>query len=164
MNLAIRSIEGDRGTVYSDTFWRDMHKDPKADDVLANPPFNDSDWHRSDEDMRWKYGQPPKRNANFACVQHFIHHLSPSGFADFVLANVSMSSNLSGEAERPLADHFGRGTLGCKYPVQQQCFRFLPPLVRHLWFATRGVQRRDYEARTTVRRVRVEIAWIRMKT
>ena len=64
--------------------------------MLANPPFNDSDWHRSDEDMRWKYDLPPKRNANFAWVQHFIHHLSPSRFAGFVLANGSMSSNQSG--------------------------------------------------------------------
>ena len=67
--------------------------------MLANPPFNDSDWHRSDDDVRWKYGLPPKGNANFAWVQHFIHHLSPSGFAGFVLANGSMSSNQSGEEE-----------------------------------------------------------------
>ena len=59
MNLAIRSIEGDLGPVYSDTFRRDLHKDRKADDVLANPPFNDSDWHRSDEDVRRQYDLPP---------------------------------------------------------------------------------------------------------
>ena len=93
MNLAIRGIEGDLGPVYCDTFRRDLHKDLKADDVLANPPFNDSDWHRSDEDVRWKYGLPPKGNANFASVQHFIHHLVPSGFAGFVLANGGLSSN-----------------------------------------------------------------------
>ena len=99
MNLAIRHIEGDLGPEHADTFRRDLHKDLKADYVLANPPFNDSDWHRSDEDVRWKYGVPPRGNANFAWVQHFIHHLSPDGFAGFVLANGSMSSNQSGEGE-----------------------------------------------------------------
>jgi type I restriction enzyme M protein len=67
--------------------------------VLANPPFNDSDWFRKDDDVRWQYGVPPKGNANFAWVQHFIHHLAPSGMAGFVLANGSMSSNQSGEGE-----------------------------------------------------------------
>ncbi len=99
MNLAIRGIEGDLGPEHADTFRRDLHKDLKADFVLANPPFNDSDWHRNDEDVRWKYGTPPKGNANFAWVQHFIHHLSPSGIAGFVLANGSMSSNQSGEGD-----------------------------------------------------------------
>ena len=99
MNLAIRGIEGDLGPEHADTFRRDLHKDLKADFVLANPPFNDSDWHRNDEDVRWKYGTPPKGNANFAWVQHFIHHLSPSGIAGFLLANGSMSSNQSGEGD-----------------------------------------------------------------
>ena len=73
----------------------------KADFVLANPPFNDSDWggDKLQEDVRWKYGAPPKGNANFAWVQHFVHHLSPKGRAGFVLANGSMSSNQSGEGE-----------------------------------------------------------------
>ena len=87
MNRTIRGIEGDFGLEHADTFRRDLHKDLKADDVLANPQFNDSDWHRSDEDVRWKYGLPPKGNANFAWVQHFIHLLSPSGCAGFALAN-----------------------------------------------------------------------------
>ena len=65
--------------------------------VLANPPFNDSDWFRKDDDVRWQYGVPPRGNANFAWVQHFIHHLAPHGMAGFVLANGSMSSNQSGE-------------------------------------------------------------------
>ena len=99
MNLAIRGIEGDFGPEHADTFRRDLHKDLRADFVLANPPFNDSDWHRNDEDVRWQYGVPPKGNANFAWVQHFIHHLAPSGMAGFVLANGSMSSNQSGEGD-----------------------------------------------------------------
>ncbi len=99
MNLAIRGIEADFGPEQADTFRRDLHKDLKAQFVIANPPFNDSDWHRADDDVRWAYGVPPKGNANFAWVQHFIHHLAPDGFAGFVLANGSMSSNQSGEGE-----------------------------------------------------------------
>lgn len=101
MNLAIRGIEGNLGKEHADTFHRDLHPDLKADYVLANPPFNDSDWggERLKEDKRWKYGIPPAGNANFAWVQHFIFHLAPTGYAGFVLANGSMSSNQSGEGE-----------------------------------------------------------------
>jgi len=99
MNLAIRGIEADIGPEHADTFRRDLHPDLKADFVIANPPFNDSDWFRKDDDVRWKYGTPPKGNANFAWVQHFLHHLSAKGKAGFVLANGSMSSNQSGEGE-----------------------------------------------------------------
>ncbi len=101
MNLAIRQIENNLGKEHADTFHHDLHPDLKADYVLANPPFNNSDW-RGDllkEDKRWKYGKPPESNANFAWVQHFIHHLAPTGMAGFVLANGSMSSNQSGEGE-----------------------------------------------------------------
>ncbi|MEK6708026.1 MAG: class I SAM-dependent DNA methyltransferase [Pseudomonadota bacterium] len=99
MNLAIRGIEADFGPEQADAFRRDLHKDLKAQFVIANPPFNDSDWHRMDDDVRWQYGVPPKGNANFAWVQHFIHHLAPDGYAGFVLANGSMSSNQSGEGD-----------------------------------------------------------------
>jgi type I restriction enzyme M protein len=99
MNLAIRGIEADIGPEHADTFKRDVHPDLKADFIIANPPFNDSDWARRDDDVRWKYGVPPKGNANFAWVQHFIHHLAPNGKAGFVLANGSMSSAQSGEGE-----------------------------------------------------------------
>ena len=101
MNLAIRGIDGDLAKENADTFRRDLHKDLKADFVLANPPFNDSDWggDKLQDDVRWAYGSPPKGNANFAWVQHFVHHLSPKGRAGFVLANGSMSSNQSGEGE-----------------------------------------------------------------
>jgi type I restriction enzyme M protein len=99
MNLAIRGIEANLGPHNADSFHNDLHPDLKADFVLANPPFNDSDWggERLREDVRWKYGVPPPGNANFAWVQHFIHHLGPQGIAGFVLANGSMSSNQSGE-------------------------------------------------------------------
>jgi type I restriction enzyme M protein len=99
MNLAIRGIDAQIG--HGDAFHNDRHPDLKADYVLANPPFNDSDW-RGDllrGDKRWVYGDPPASNANFAWVQHFIHHLAPTGIAGFVLANGSMSSNQSGEGE-----------------------------------------------------------------
>lgn len=99
MNLAIRGVEADFGPEHADTFRRDLHPDLRADYVLANPPFNDSDWFRKDDDVRWQFGVPPKGNANFAWVQHFIHHLAPTGMAGFVLANGSMSSNQSGEGE-----------------------------------------------------------------
>jgi type I restriction enzyme M protein len=101
MNLAIRGIDSDLGTEHANSFHQDLHKDLKADFVLANPPFNDSDWggDRLQEDVRWKYGAPPTGNANFAWVQHFIHHLAPHGIAGFVLANGSMSSNQSGEGD-----------------------------------------------------------------
>ena len=101
MNLAIRGIEANLGPQHADSFHNDLHKDLKADFILANPPFNMSDWggERLHDDVRWKYGVPPVGNANFAWVQHMIHHLSPTGIAGFVLANGSMSSNQSGEGE-----------------------------------------------------------------
>jgi type I restriction enzyme M protein len=101
MNLAIRGIDGNLGKEHADSFHRDLHPDLKADYVLANPPFNDSDWRGESlrDDRRWQFGKPPASNANFAWVQHFIYHLAPSGLAGFVLANGSMSSNQSGEGE-----------------------------------------------------------------
>ena len=99
MNLAIRGIEAN--IAHGDTFHNDRHPDLKADYILANPPFNMKDWggDRLREDKRWKFGTPPVRNANFAWVQHIIHHLAPTGLAGFVLANGSMSSSQSGEGE-----------------------------------------------------------------
>jgi type I restriction enzyme M protein len=101
MNLAIRGIDANLGNEHADSFHHDLHPDLKADYVLANPPFNDSDWRGEllKSDKRWKFGIPPAGNANFAWVQHFIHHLAPTGLAGFVLANGSMSSNQSGEGE-----------------------------------------------------------------
>ena len=99
MNLAIRGIEGQ--IEHGDTFHNDRHPDLKADFILANPPFNVSDWggDRLRNDLRWQYGKPPAGNANFAWVQHMVHHLSPSGTAGFVLANGSMTSAQSNEGE-----------------------------------------------------------------
>jgi type I restriction enzyme M protein len=99
MNLALRGIDGQ--IAHGDTFHNDQFPDLKADFILANPPFNVSDWggDRLREDKRWKFGVPPASNANFAWVQHIVHHLAPAGVAGFVLANGSMSSTHSGEGE-----------------------------------------------------------------
>lgn len=101
MNLAIRGIDANIQWNNEGSFLNDAHKDLKVDFILANPPFNDSDWKGEllREDIRWRYGIPPTGNANFAWVQHFIYHLSPSGIAGFVLANGSLSSNSSNEGE-----------------------------------------------------------------
>lgn len=101
MNLAIRGLDCNIGVQHADTIRNDVHKDLKADYILANPPFNISDWGGEGlrEDVRWRFGAPPVGNANFAWVQHMVHHLSPNGVAGFVLANGSMSSQQSGEGE-----------------------------------------------------------------
>lgn len=99
MNLAIRGFAADLGKEPADTFHRDQHPDLRADYVLANPPFNISDWggERLADDKRWRYGIPPAGNANYAWLQHILHHLSPRGRAGVVLANGSMSSNQNNE-------------------------------------------------------------------
>ena len=101
MNLAIRGIEANLGNFNADTFFDDQHKTLKADFVMANPPFNMSDWggDKLQEDVRWKYGLPPTGNANFAWLQHMIHHLSPTGRIGMVLANGSLSSQSGGEGQ-----------------------------------------------------------------
>lgn len=101
MNMAIRRIEADIRWNNEGSFHRDAHQTLKADFVLANPPFNVSDWggDKLKDDVRWKFGVPPAGNANYAWLQHIIHHLAPTGKAGVVLANGSMSSNQSGEGE-----------------------------------------------------------------
>lgn len=101
MNLAIHGIEADLGSYNADTFLNDCHPTLKADYIMANPPFNLSSWgaDKLQEDVRWKYGMPPAGNANFAWIQHMIHHLSPTGKMGIVLANGSLSSQTSGEGE-----------------------------------------------------------------
>jgi len=101
MNLAIRGIEANLGDENADTFHKDLHPSLRADYILANPPFNISDWggDRLRQDARWVYGAPPAGNANYAWIQHIVHHLAPYGVAGFVLANGSLSTNSSGEGE-----------------------------------------------------------------
>ena len=140
MNLAIRGIEGH--IAHGDSFHNDRHPDLKADFILANPPFNVSNWggERLAEDKRWQYGIPPKGNANFAWVQHIVHHLAPTGITGFVLANGSMSSNQSGEGvirksliEAELVD--------CMVALPGQLF-YSTQIPACLWFLARGRKRR----------------------
>ncbi len=101
INMAIRGISADFGKHHADTFHNDLHKTLKADFILANPPFNLSGWgqEKLQEDVRWKYGTPPAGNANFAWIQHMIHHLAPNGKIGLVLANGAVSSQQSGEGD-----------------------------------------------------------------
>jgi type I restriction enzyme M protein len=138
MNLAIRGIEANIGPHNADSFHNDLHKDLKADFILANPPFNMSDWggERVREDVRWKYGPPPPSNANFAWVQHMIYHLAPAGIAGFVLANGSMSSNQSGEGEirKAIID---ADLVDCMIALPGQLF-YGSPIPVCLWFLSRN--------------------------
>ena len=135
MNLAIRGIAGQ--IAHGDSFHNDQHADLKADYVLANPHFNDSDWRGEllRDDKRWQYGVPPTGNANFAWVQHFIHHLSPTGMAGFVLANGSMSSNQSGEGEIRKAI-VEADLVDCMIALPGQLF-YSTPIPVCLWFLAR---------------------------
>lgn len=101
MNMAIRGIDADFGPYQADTFFDDLHKTLKADFILANPPFNLSNWGQDklQDDIRWKYGTPPAGNANYAWIQHMIHHLAPNGKIGLVLANGALSTQSSGEGE-----------------------------------------------------------------
>ena len=136
MNLAIRGI--DAQIAHGDTFHNHAHPDLKADYVLANPPFNDSDWRGEllKNDKRWVYGVPPAGNANFAWVQHFIYHLAPTGQAGFVLANGSMSSNQSGEGEIRKAI-IEADLVDCMVALPGQLF-YSTQIPVCLWFLTRN--------------------------
>jgi type I restriction enzyme M protein len=137
MNLAIRGIEGDIGSKNADSFHNDLHKELKADYILANPPFNISDWggERLREDVRWKNGIPPVGNANYAWIQHMIHHLAPTGIAGFVLANGSLSSNTSNEGEirKRLIEE---GLVDCIVAMPSQLF-YTTQIPACLWFVSR---------------------------
>ncbi len=145
MNLAIRGIEGNIGQQWADSFHNDQHKDLKADFILANPPFNISDWggERLRDDARWKYGVPPAGNANYAWIQHMIHHLSPAGIAGFVLANGSLSSNTSGEGV--IRKNFiENGLVDCIVALPSQLF-YTTQIPACLWFVSRD--RHDHKFR-----------------
>jgi type I restriction enzyme M protein len=145
MNLAIRGIDG--RIEHGDSFHNDRHPDLKADYILANPPFNVSDWggERLREDKRWKYGAPPAGNANFAWVQHIVHHLSPNGLAGFVLANGSMSSNQSGEGEirRNMVE---ADLVDCMVALPGQLF-YSTQIPACLWFLARDKKNHKFRER-----------------
>ncbi|MBI2448437.1 SAM-dependent DNA methyltransferase [Candidatus Microgenomates bacterium] len=145
MNLAIRGIENNIGTHNADTFHNDLHKDLKADFILANPPFNISDWggERLKDDVRWKYGVPPAGNANYAWIQHMIHHLAPTGIAGFVMSNGSLSSNTSGEGEIRQA-LVRAGLVDCIVAMPDKLF-YTTGIPACLWFISRD--RHDHKFR-----------------
>lgn len=148
MNLAIRGLAGEIAWNDQGSFLKDAFPNLKADFVLANPPFNDSDWHGEllRNDVRWKYGVPPVSNANFAWVQHFIHHLSPKGIAGFVLANGSMSSNTGGEGEIR-KNIIEADLVDCMIALPGQLF-YNTMIPCCLWFITRDKKNNNYRNRS----------------
>ena len=147
MNMAIRGIEAKLGKQHGDTFHRDLHPDLRADFVMANPPFNISNWggERLAEDVRWKYGTPPAGNANFGWLQHIVHHLSPTGTAGVVLANGSMSSQQSGEGEirRKLVE---ADLVDCMGAMPGQLF-YATQIPVCLWFLARDKSKGKFRGR-----------------
>ncbi|MGE0201769.1 MAG: type I restriction-modification system subunit M [Candidatus Melainabacteria bacterium] len=164
MNLAIRGIEANIGKQNADSFHNDLHKDLQAEFIMANPPFNISDWggqHLRD-DARWRYGVPPVGNANMAWVQHMVHHLSPRGYAGFVLANGSMSSNTSGEGEIRKA-LIEANLVDCMVALPGQLF-YSTQIPVCLWFLAKdrsnGLIKYPYNGETKLRDRRGEILFI----
>src|SRR3989442_1653829 len=151
MNLAIRAIDANLGPRNADSFRADLHPDLKADFILANPPFNMSDWGGENlrQDVRWKFGMPPINNANYAWIQHFIHHLSPVGVAGFVMAKGSMSPQTSNEGEIRKA-LIEADLVDCMVALPGQLF-FTTPIPVCLWFLARDKKnhkRRDRRGET----------------
>lgn len=138
MNLTIRGIGANLGEVPADSFHNDQHQDLKADFILANPPFNDSDWgqERLKNDPRWQYGLPPNGNANYAWIQHFIYHLKPTGIAGFVMANGALSSNTAGEGE--IRKNLIKANLvDCIIALPDKLF-YTTAIPASLWFVSRN--------------------------
>jgi len=158
MNLAIRGIEADLGPRWGDSFHEDLHPDLKADFILANPPFNVSDWggDRLRDDPRWRYGTPPAGNANFAWLQHMAYHLSPKGVAGVVLANGSLSSRQSGEGDirRKMVED---DLVECIVALPGQLF-YTTQIPVSLWFLNRN--KRNGSARGNWRDRRGEVLFI----
>ena len=137
MNLAVRGIDADIRWNSDGSFHKDELPDLKADYILANPPFNISDWggERLPEDPRWAFGTPPKGNANFAWLQHILHHLAPTGTAGVVLANGSMSSTQSGEGEIR-KEMIEKDVIDCMIALPGQLF-YSTQIPACLWFLAR---------------------------
>jgi type I restriction enzyme M protein len=136
MNLAIRGLDGDIDE--GDTFHAPQHPDLKADIVLANPPFNISDWgaEHLQDDKRWKWGTPPDGNANYAWISHFLHHLAPKGMAGFVMANGSMSTSTTAE-KAMRAKWVQDDMVGCIVALPGQLF-YTTAIPVCLWFMTKA--------------------------
>ncbi|MFM2297817.1 MAG: hypothetical protein RL117_1524 [Verrucomicrobiota bacterium] len=160
MNMAIRGIDFDFGKEPADTFTRDQHPDLRADYVMANPPFNIKEWWdgKLEGDARWKYGTPPQGNANFAWVQHMLHHLAPNGSMALLLANGSMSSVSSGEGDirRALIE---ADLVECMVALPGQLFTNTQ-IPACIWFLTKNKQARSRSGATPLRDRRGETLFI----
>jgi type I restriction enzyme M protein len=160
MNMAIRGIDFDFGKEPTDTFTRDQHPDLRADFVMANPPFNIKEWWdgKLEGDARWKYGTPPQGNANFAWVQHMLHHLAPNGSMALLLANGSMSSNSSGEGEirRALIE---ADLVECMVALPGQLFTNTQ-IPACIWFLTKNKAKRSRPGAAALRDRRGETLFI----
>jgi type I restriction enzyme M protein len=160
MNLALRGIEANLGPQWGDSFHNDLHPDLRADFVLANPPFNISEWDGESlrDDPRWKYGAPPIGNANFAWIQHMLHHLSPTGTMATVLANGSLSSKQSGEGEirRKLVDE---DLVECIVAMPGQLF-YTTGIPVSLWFLTKDKSSRSVKSERPQRDRKGEVLFI----
>jgi len=147
MNLAVHGIDGDIAWNAEGSFLRDAHPDLRADFVIANPPFNDSDWGGQllRDDQRWQYGSPPVGNANYAWIQHFLHHLGEEGYAGFVMANGSLSSQQSGEGnirQRLVEDDL----VDCIVALPGQLF-YSTGIPVSLWFLAKNKAVKGFRAR-----------------
>ena len=160
MNLAVRGIEAHLGPKAADSFREDLHPDLRADFVLANPPFNISQWHGETlrEDPRWRYGAPPTGNANYAWMQHILHHLKATGTAAFVMANGSLSTSTGGEGaireKMVLAD-----VVDCVVALPPQLF-YSTQIPVSVWVLTKSKGRRERDGLGTLRERRGEVLFI----
>jgi type I restriction enzyme M protein len=150
MNLAIRSIEADITWNEGGSFLQDAFPDLKADFILANPPFNDSEWGGEGlrDDKRWKFGIPPAGNSNYAWIEHFVYHLAPTGVAAFIMANGSMSSNQSGEGEirKALIEAQHGGLVDCVIALPGQLF-YTTQIPVCVWILARDRRNHKYRER-----------------
>jgi len=151
MNLAIRGIEADITWNEGGSFLQDAYPDLKADFILANPPFNDSEWGGQGlrDDKRWKFGIPPAGNSNYAWIEHFVHHLAPTGVAAFVMANGSMSSNQSGEGDirKALVEAENGGLVDCMIALPGQLF-YTTQIPVCVWILARDRQNHKFRDRS----------------
>jgi type I restriction enzyme M protein len=151
MNLAIRGIEADITWNQGGSFLQDAYPDLKADFILANPYFNDSEWGGQGlrDDKRWKFGTPPPGNANYAWIEHFVHHLAPTGVAAFVMANGSLSTNQSGEGEirKALIEADKGGLVDCIIALPGQLF-YTTPIPVCVWVLARERRNHKYRDRS----------------
>jgi type I restriction enzyme M protein len=160
MNLALRGIEANLGPQWGDSFHNDLHPDLRADFILANPPFNISEWGGETlrDDPRWKYGTPPVGNANYAWIQHMLHHLAPTGTMATVLANGSLSSKQSGEGEirKKLVE---ADLVECIVAMPGQLF-YTTGIPVCIWFLTKDKTDRSVKTERPQRERRGEVLFI----